>query len=49
MAKIDFYCAAEERYAVWWKGEDAAMFEIVSTINIACGGHADHVRFYCPG
>lgn len=40
MTQIDLNCDAGESYGDWTMGDDAAMFQIVSSVNIACGGHA---------
>jgi len=40
MAWIDLNCDAGESYGNWKMGDDPAMFALVSSVNIACGGHA---------
>lgn len=40
MRKIDLNCDAGENYGPWQMGDDASMFALVSSVNIACGGHA---------
>lgn len=40
MSIIDLNCDAGESFGDWKMGEDEQMFEIVSSVNIACGGHA---------
>ncbi len=37
---IDLNCDAGESFGPWKMGDDAAMFALVSSVNIACGGHA---------
>ncbi|RYH06089.1 LamB/YcsF family protein [Tropicimonas sp. IMCC6043] len=37
---LDFNCDMGESFGVWTIGDDAAMLELVSTANIACGFHA---------
>jgi UPF0271 protein len=37
---IDFNCDMGESFGAWTVGDDAAMLDIVSTANIACGFHA---------
>ena len=44
MPRIDLNCDAGESYGDWTMGDDAAMFELVSSVNIACGGHAGDTR-----
>jgi len=40
MAWIDLNCDAGESFGDWRMGDDQAMFQLVSSVNIACGGHA---------
>ncbi len=40
MPRIDLNSDAGENYGAWTMGDDAAIFAIVSSVNIACGGHA---------
>lgn len=40
MAWIDLNCDAGESFGDWSMGDDSAMFGLVSSVNIACGGHA---------
>lgn len=42
--RIDLNCDAGEHYGDWTMGDDAAMFSLVSSVNIACGGHAGDQR-----
>ena len=42
--KIDLNCDAGESFGDWTMGDDAAMFALVSSVNIACGGHAGDRR-----
>jgi UPF0271 protein len=44
MPRIDLNCDAGESYGDWSMGDDAAMFKLVSSVNIACGGHAGDTR-----
>ena len=44
MPRIDLNCDAGESYGDWTMGDDAAMFELVSSVNSACGGHAGDTR-----
>ena len=44
MKRIDLNCDAGESYGDWTMGDDAAMFKLVSSVNIACGGHAGDER-----
>lgn len=37
---IDFNADMGEGYGPWRMGDDAAMFDIVTSASIACGGHA---------
>lgn len=47
MPQIDLNCDAGEHYGDWKMGDDAAMFALVSSANIACGGHAgDYQTMY---
>ena len=39
-ASIDLNADLGEGYGAWSMGDDAAMLEVVTTANIACGGHA---------
>lgn len=38
--KLDFNCDMGESFGAWTIGDDAAMLELVSTANVACGFHA---------
>jgi len=40
MSRIDLNCDAGEGFGDWKMGDDAAMFALVSSVNIASGGHA---------
>ena len=40
MDSIDLNCDLGEGYGDWRMGEDAAMLQIVSSVNVACGFHA---------
>lgn len=40
MAWIDLNCDTGESFGAWGMGDDSAMFALVSSVNIACGGHA---------
>lgn len=40
MRKVDLNADLGEAYGCWRLGDDAAMMEIVTSANIACGGHA---------
>jgi UPF0271 protein len=42
--QIDLNCDAGESYGDWTMGDDVAMFKLVSSVNIACGGHAGDIR-----
>lgn len=43
MPTIDLNSDAGESFGDWKMGDDARLFEVVSSVNIACGGHAgDH-------
>jgi UPF0271 protein len=44
MPRIDLNCDAGESYGDWTMGDDTAMFKLVSSVNIACGGHAGDTR-----
>lgn len=44
MPRIDLNCDAGESYGDWTMGDDAAMFKLVTSVNIACGGHAGDAR-----
>lgn len=44
MTWIDLNCDAGESYGAWKMGDDEAMFALVSSVNIACGGHAGDSR-----
>ncbi len=37
---VDLNCDAGEGYGAWRMGDDAALLEIVSSVNVACGFHA---------
>lgn len=39
-ATIDLNCDLGESFGAWRLGDDAAMFEVVSSANVACGFHA---------
>lgn len=43
-AAIDLNADLGEGYGDWSMGEDAAMLDVVTTANIACGGHAGDAR-----
>jgi 5-oxoprolinase (ATP-hydrolysing) subunit A len=40
MATVDLNCDLGEGYGDWRMGDDAAMLQIVTTVNVACGFHA---------
>src|SRR6478609_9192275 len=40
MATIDLNCDMGESFGAWKMGDDAAMLDIVSSANVACGFHA---------
>ena len=40
MMRIDRYSDLGEGFGPWVMGDDAAMFGLVTSANIACGGHA---------
>jgi UPF0271 protein len=40
VSRIDLNSDAGESFGDWVMGDDAAMFKLVSSVNIACGGHA---------
>ena len=40
MKRIDLNCDLGESFGVWRMGDDAALLELVSSANIACGFHA---------
>lgn len=40
MLKIDLNCDLGESFGAWKMGSDAALMDVVSSINIACGFHA---------
>ena len=40
MKTIDLNSDLGEGYGTWRAGDDAAMLRIVTSANIACGGHA---------
>ncbi|HZX69699.1 MAG TPA: 5-oxoprolinase subunit PxpA [Rhodanobacter sp.] len=40
MKRIDLNCDLGESFGAWCMGEDAALLELVSSANIACGFHA---------
>ena len=40
MASVDLNCDMGEGFGAWEMGDDAAMLEIVTSANIACGFHA---------
>ncbi len=42
--RIDLNCDAGESFGDWTMGDDTAMFKLVSSVNIACGGHAGDTR-----
>lgn len=47
MASIDLNSDIGEGYGPWTMGDDVAMLGVVSSANIACGGHAgDHETMY---
>ena len=39
-AVVDLNADLGEGFGDWSMGDDAAMLEVVTTANIACGGHA---------
>ncbi len=39
-ATIDLNADLGEGFGLWTMGDDAAMFDVVSSANVACGGHA---------
>lgn len=41
---LDLNADLGEGYGDWSMGDDAAMLEVVTTANIACGGHAGDAR-----
>ena len=46
--KIDLNSDLGEGYGPWTMGDDAAILDVVSSANIACGGHAGDPR-RCSG
>jgi UPF0271 protein len=44
VSQIDLNCDAGESYGNWKMGDDEAMYKLVSSVNIACGGHAGDSR-----
>ena len=38
--KIDLNCDMGESFGAWQMGNDAALMDYVSSVNIACGFHA---------
>ncbi|HMG50602.1 MAG TPA: 5-oxoprolinase subunit PxpA, partial [Inquilinus sp.] len=40
MASVDLNCDMGEGFGAWEMGDDAAMLEIVTSANVACGFHA---------
>src|SRR6202453_5191521 len=40
MMKIDLNCDLGEGFGAWEMGDDAAMIELATSVNIACGFHA---------
>ena len=40
MTRIDLNCDLGESFGAWSMGEDAALLDVVSSANIACGFHA---------
>jgi UPF0271 protein len=40
MSRVDFNADLGEAYGCWRLGDDAALMEVVTSANIACGGHA---------
>jgi 5-oxoprolinase (ATP-hydrolysing) subunit A len=40
VARVDLNCDAGEGYGPWHMGDDEALLEVVTTVNIACGLHA---------
>ncbi|MEO9080480.1 MAG: LamB/YcsF family protein, partial [Rhodanobacter sp.] len=40
MKRIDLNCDLGESFGAWRMGDDAALLELVSSANIACGFHA---------
>ena len=47
MLSIDLNCDLGESFGAWSMGDDAAMLDIVTSANVACGFHAgDPVGIY---
>ena len=40
MRRVDLNCDAGEGFGPWRMGDDAALLDVVTTVNIACGMHA---------
>ena len=40
MTKIDLNCDLGESFGPWEMGNDAAMIELATSVNVACGFHA---------
>ncbi|MCK1378405.1 LamB/YcsF family protein, partial [Bradyrhizobium sp. 24] len=40
MKTIDLNCDLGEGFGAWEMGNDAAMIELASSVNVACGFHA---------
>jgi UPF0271 protein len=40
VARVDLNCDAGEGYGPWRMGDDAALLDVVTTVNVACGLHA---------
>ena len=40
MPSVDLNADMGESYGAWKMGDDAALLDIVTSANIACGGHA---------
>jgi 5-oxoprolinase (ATP-hydrolysing) subunit A len=40
MARVDLNCDAGEGYGPWRMGDDEALLDVVTTVNVACGLHA---------
>ena len=40
MATIDLNCDLGEGFGAWEMGNDAAMIELATSVNVACGFHA---------
>src|SRR5258708_1620832 len=40
VARVDLNCDAGEGYGPWRMGDDEALLDVVTTVNVACGLHA---------